>query len=61
MQIGQLFKIFQILGTPDPIRWPEVVHLPDWQVGFPQWPPQDLHQVHSLATAFSLPTTECRT
>ena len=45
MQIGQLFKIFMVLGTPGDELWPGVIDLPDWQPGFPQWQPQDLAQV----------------
>ena len=44
-QIGQLFQIFQILGTPDSACWPGVAELPDWQACFPAWPPKDLSQV----------------
>ena len=45
VQIGQLFKIFRVLGTPDASVWPGVEDLPDWQPGFPKWQRQDLAQV----------------
>ena len=44
-QIGQLFKIFQVLGTPSDSVWAGVSAMPDWQARFPQWPAQDLAQV----------------
>lgn len=47
-QIGQLYKIFGVCGTPGAMLWPQVVDLPDWQPGFPQWQPQDLAQVRAL-------------
>ena len=31
-EIDQLYKIFQMLGTPDEENWPEVSHLPDYKV-----------------------------
>ena len=46
-QIGQLYKIFKVLGTPGPSVWPAVVDFPDWQPGFPQWQPQDLAEVRA--------------
>jgi len=42
-EIGQLFKIFQILGTPNNDSWPGVETLPDYQGTFPQWRPSDMH------------------
>lgn len=45
-EIDQLFKIFQILGTPQPCRkgqenrptdWHGIEHLPDWKPNFPRW------------------------
>jgi hypothetical protein len=47
VQIGQLFKIFRVLGTPDALVWPGVEDLPDWQPGFPKWQRQDLAQACS--------------
>jgi hypothetical protein len=55
VQIGQLFKIFEVLGTPTDNVWGGVTDMPDWQAHFPQWPPQDLAQVppHTLPLADS--------
>lgn len=48
VQVGQLFSIFQKLGTPDESVWQGVSLLPDWQPLFPKWAPQDLQQVCAL-------------
>lgn len=44
-EISQLFKIFQILGTPSEDVWPGVSELPDYLKTFPQWHKQDLNHV----------------
>jgi cyclin-dependent kinase 3 len=47
-EIGQLFEIFQLLGTPSEqngIWWPSVADLPEYRYSFPDWAPQDLQQV----------------
>ncbi|KRZ66046.1 Cyclin-dependent kinase 2 [Trichinella papuae] len=45
-EIGQLFKIFQILGTPNAVVWPEFPNLPDSSREFPFWTPvKDLKSV----------------
>lgn len=31
-EIDQLFKIFQVLGTPNEENWPEVTNLPDYHL-----------------------------
>lgn len=36
-EIDELFKIFQVLGTPTEETWPNVSELPDYQDGFPKW------------------------
>lgn len=36
-EIGQLFKIFQIMGTPTETTWPGVSKLPDFKINFPSW------------------------
>ena len=41
-EIGQLFKIFQIMGTPNENVWPNVNKLPDFKSTFPQWKPKNL-------------------
>ncbi|KAK9828503.1 hypothetical protein WJX72_000424 [[Myrmecia] bisecta] len=44
-EIGQLFAIFQILGTPNEALWPGVTRIRDWAATFPQWPARDLAEV----------------
>lgn len=46
-EIGQLFEIFQVLGTPNDMNelWPGVSKLPDYRDAFPKWSPKDLQQV----------------
>ena len=41
-EIGQLFKIFQLLGTPNEASWPGVSLLRDYQPTFPKWRPKSL-------------------
>ena len=36
-EIGQLFKIFETLGTPTEENWPGVSKLPEYKLTFPQW------------------------
>jgi serine/threonine protein kinase len=54
LQIGQLFKIFEVLGTPSENIWKGVSNMPDWQARFPQWPRQDLAQARRLLLFLSL-------
>jgi serine/threonine protein kinase len=44
-EISQLFKIFNILGTPADDVWPGVSSLPHYALHFPQWRAQDLKEV----------------
>lgn len=37
-EISQLFKIFEIVGTPNQRSWPGVVEFPHFKSVFPQWP-----------------------
>jgi len=41
-EIDQLYKTFQILGTPNESLWPGVSQLPDYKATFPKWAPKDL-------------------
>ena len=41
-EIGQLFKIFQIMGTPNEETWPGITKLKDYSLLFPQWKPKKL-------------------
>eukprot|EP00887_Chlorella_sp_A99_P001865 scaffold19.g1865.t1 len=44
-EIGQLYHIFQVLGTPQDDAWPGVSRLPDWQPTFPAWRRRELAEV----------------
>lgn len=41
-EIDQLYKIFQMMGTPNEQIWPGVSQLPDFGLKFPNWKPQPL-------------------
>ncbi|CAM9981096.1 unnamed protein product [Ectocarpus sp. 13 AM-2016] len=36
-EIDEIYKIFQLLGTPNEEVWPNVTDLQDWNPGFPTW------------------------
>lgn len=38
----QLQRIFKLMGTPNERIWPEITSLPNYNTGFPIYPPQDL-------------------
>ena len=44
-EIDQIYKIFQILGTPTEETWPQVSQLPDWNPAFPNWRKKNLQKV----------------
>lgn len=44
-EIEQIFKIFEILGTPSTNVWPHLVNLPDFKASFPKWKRKDLKMV----------------
>jgi len=44
-EIDQIFKIFQILGTPNEDVWAGVSKLPDYKPTFPQWSRQDIARI----------------
>lgn len=44
-EIDELFKIFQVLGTPTEETWPGVSALPDYKAVFPMWEPRSLAEV----------------
>ena len=51
-EIDEIFKIFQLLGTPTEEMWPNAKALPDWNGAFPAWPKKDLKKDYSaLGTA----------
>jgi cyclin-dependent kinase 2 len=47
-EIDQLFKIFQVLGTPNEETWRGVRELPEYKDVFPQWRPRNLKEVRRL-------------
>jgi cyclin-dependent kinase len=44
-EIDQIFKIFQILGTPSEASWPDLVNLPDYKKTFPRWTKNRLREM----------------
>jgi hypothetical protein len=54
-QIGQLYKIFEVLGTPSDATWAGVSAMPDWQARFPQWQRQDLAQARARSLSLRFP------
>lgn len=44
-EIDQLYKIFNVLGTPTEEKWNGVAHLPDYNPNFPQWDAKPLNEV----------------
>jgi len=44
-EIGQIFKIFQTMGTPSENSWPGVSKLPDYKITFPQWKAKELGEL----------------
>lgn len=47
-EIDQLFKIFQILGTPNELQWEGISKLPYYKTSFPSWRGKDLKDVTSI-------------
>lgn len=43
-EIGQLFKIFQLTGTPTAADWPDVEKLPDYKPLFPKFRKPDYNE-----------------
>jgi len=39
-EIDQLYRIFQVMGTPTVEQWPLLPRLPDYNERFPQWKPK---------------------
>ncbi|KAG0367884.1 Cyclin-dependent kinase catalytic subunit [Gamsiella multidivaricata] len=44
-EIDELFKIFNLRGTPSESIWPGVEGLKDWKSTFPDWKPKPLRQI----------------
>jgi cyclin-dependent kinase 3 len=50
-EIGQLYEVFQVLGTPTEAQWPGVSRLPDFCDAFPRWAPSDIRALLPLIDA----------
>jgi len=44
-EIGQVYTVFKVCGTPGDSIWPGVSELPDFRHNFPKWEKQDLSTV----------------
>lgn len=55
-QIGTLFKIFQLLGTPTETSWPGVTSLPHFSAAYPQWPGSGFDAIADSRTEFFDPS-----
>lgn len=44
-EIDQLFKIFNVLGTPTEKTWPQVTQLKDFKATFPKWTQNELENL----------------
>ena len=42
-EIDQIFKIFQMYGTPNEKTWPGITKLPEFKLSFPQFKPKGLN------------------
>ncbi|KAG2219107.1 hypothetical protein INT45_009774 [Circinella minor] len=51
-QIDELFRIFQLLGTPTEDIWPGVSTLPDFNVTFPGWKRRNLREEFQKYNSF---------
>lgn len=46
-EIDQIFKIFQMHGTPNEKTWPGITKLPDFKLTFPQFRPKGLKEYNT--------------
>ncbi|KAI9479515.1 phospho-Cdk2 in complex with cyclin B [Zychaea mexicana] len=53
-QIDELFRIFQLLGTPSEDLWAGVTTLPDFNITFPCWKRKNLREEFERHRAFQL-------
>jgi len=49
-EIDELYRIFQVMGTPNSKVWPNVTSLPYWKDNFPHWHKQDWKTTFPLVT-----------
>lgn len=57
-EIGEIFKIFGVLGTPNNYMWPGVTALPDWNEDFPVFTPRHLSNFVPGLSAFGIDILE---
>jgi len=57
-EIDQIFKIFQLLGTPADDAWEGVSKLPDWQTRFPSWRRADMRSKYAALNDFGVDLLE---
>ena len=43
-EIDQIFKIFQVQGTPNEHYWPDALKYSDFKPGFPKWKGINMNQ-----------------
>jgi len=47
-EIDELYKIFQLLGTPNDEIWPKVSELSEYKLTFPRWKPKKLEDAVTI-------------
>jgi cyclin-dependent kinase 2 len=52
-EVGQLFKVFQTLGTPEESNWQGSSDLPEMKMSFPKWKVDGNEGLRKLATNFT--------
>lgn len=53
-EIDEIYKIFQLLGTPDDATWANVTSLPDFAPTFPKWKGKSLKSIFPTLDADGL-------
>jgi cyclin-dependent kinase 2 len=48
-EIGQIFKIFKVMGTPTDETWQGIGELPEFKFSFPQWKVNAMENLRKLA------------
>ena len=57
-EIDQIFKIFQVLGTPTENIWKGISDLPDYKTTFPKWKKKDLPTLANNLDPFGIDLLE---
>jgi len=50
-EIHQIFKIFQMLGTPTEASWPGISKLPDYKNTFPKYHSGNMKSLESILSS----------